>query len=101
MKIIFSKLPSSFHPTKLSLCAGYPKIEVDLCGHATLAAAFVLFTECGFTEESVGFNPRSGALTDRSNSDLLTFDFPLQPALPWSPPGTLARGWGQQPLEII
>src|SRR6266545_3034216 len=40
-----------------------PAIEVDLCGHATLAAAFVLFTERGFCGDQVRFHSRSGLLT--------------------------------------
>ncbi len=38
-----------------------PTVEVDLCGHATLAAAFVIFTELGFAGEAVQFQTKSGA----------------------------------------
>lgn len=60
-----------------------PTVEVDLCGHATLAAAFVLFNHEGHTEDQIRFHsPRSGGLTVARNGDLLTLNFPtdqLQP----------------------
>ncbi len=40
-----------------------PTVEVDLCGHATLAAALVLFTERGWPAETIHFHTRSGALS--------------------------------------
>jgi len=54
-----------------------PKVEVDLCGHATLAAAYVLFNHENFNEKVVRFySPRSGELTVTKNGDLLTLNFP-------------------------
>lgn len=54
-----------------------PKIEVDLCGHATLAAAFILFNCEGYLGNSIHFySPRSGKLTVSRYSDWLTLDFP-------------------------
>src|ERR1041384_8017060 len=40
-----------------------PAVEVDLCGHATLASAFVLFSELGFKSEPIFFQTRSGQLS--------------------------------------
>lgn len=55
-----------------------PKVEVDLCGHATLAAAFVLFNYENHFGESIDFySPRSGKLIVRRYSDWLTLDFPV------------------------
>ncbi|MDP4271069.1 MAG: PhzF family phenazine biosynthesis protein [Bacteroidota bacterium] len=55
-----------------------PKTEVDLCGHATLAAAFVLFHCENYTEETIRFfSPRSGKLTVSRQDDLLTLNFPI------------------------
>lgn len=54
-----------------------PTVEVDLCGHATLAAAFVLFFCEGHTENIINFySPRSGALVVTKNGDFLTLNFP-------------------------
>ncbi len=54
-----------------------PTIEVDLCGHATLAAAFVLFYHENYTETTIQFfSPRSGVLTVTKNGNFLTLNFP-------------------------
>lgn len=54
-----------------------PEVEVDLCGHATLASAFVLMNFERFTEDKINFFSRnSGTLTVTKNGDLLTLDFP-------------------------
>lgn len=54
-----------------------PTVEVDLCGHATLAAAFVLFNHENHQGNSIHFqSPRSGKLTVTKNEELLTLNFP-------------------------
>jgi PhzF family phenazine biosynthesis protein len=53
-----------------------PTVEVDLCGHATLAAAFVLFHELGFTGERVSFKTRIGELGAIREGDRIVLDFP-------------------------
>ncbi len=54
-----------------------PAVEVDLCGHATLASAFVLFNLLGYKESSIRFHSqKSGLLTVRRKDDLLMMDFP-------------------------
>jgi phenazine biosynthesis protein PhzF family len=54
-----------------------PKTEVDLCGHATMAAAYVLFYCENYPEETLHFlSPRSGKLTVSRQDDLLTLNFP-------------------------
>lgn len=54
-----------------------PTIEVDPCGHATLASAFVLFNHEGFSGETVSFNSRSGVLNvSKAQNGMLTLDFP-------------------------
>lgn len=55
-----------------------PKVEVDLCGHATLAAAFILFNREGHSSDAINFySPRSGNLNVSRHSDWLTLDFPV------------------------
>lgn len=54
-----------------------PTVEVDLCGHATLAAAYVLFNYENFNGTKINFfSPRSGPLTVTRNGELLTLNFP-------------------------
>jgi len=79
-----------------------PKVEVDLCGHATLATAWVLFNERGHDRDTVTFSTqRSGVLTVRRGADgLLTMDFPRCPAMPAPHPDDLTRALGGPALEF-
>jgi PhzF family phenazine biosynthesis protein len=55
-----------------------PAVEVDLCGHATMAAAHVLFNHKGYKEDTITFmSPRSGELRVTKTADGLTLDFPV------------------------
>jgi predicted PhzF superfamily epimerase YddE/YHI9 len=63
-----------------------PKLEVDLCGHATLAAGFVLLKAAG----EVSFLTRSGTLRVRREGNLLTMNLPALPAMPMPAPDVLA-----------
>jgi predicted PhzF superfamily epimerase YddE/YHI9 len=75
-----------------------PRIEIDLCGHATLASAHALFAELGQRGERVTFDTRSGALTVARCADgKLELDFPARPAAPAVPPEALIRGLGCAP----
>lgn len=81
-----------------------PKLEVDLCGHATLATAFTLFTLLGHKNSRVIFDSRSGPLAaTRLDSGLVELDFPAREALPVPPaaaqPGLL-DGLRMQPAEL-
>ncbi len=53
-----------------------PEMEIDLCGHATLAAAHVLFSHEGFLGHTISFASCSGELKVSKNGDQLTLDFP-------------------------
>jgi len=58
-----------------------PVTEVALCGHATLASAFVLFTCRGWSADTISFQTReSGVLTVTRHDDLLEMDFPARSA---------------------
>ena len=61
-----------------------PALEVDLCGHATLATAHVIFTQLGQTGDLITFDSRSGPLTVARRGELLELDFPARPAAPVS-----------------
>lgn len=54
-----------------------PKVEVDLCGHATLAAAHVMYSHKGYKLDQITFASRSGPLRVTRNRDKLTLDFPV------------------------
>jgi len=53
-----------------------PALEINLCGHATLASAFVLFNFLGYKKDSLTFHSKSGPLVVTRNGDLLNMDFP-------------------------
>ncbi|MDN3658538.1 PhzF family phenazine biosynthesis protein [Ferruginibacter paludis] len=53
-----------------------PEVEINLCGHATLASAYVLFSILGFDKNAVRFNSKSGVLTITKKEELITMDFP-------------------------
>jgi PhzF family phenazine biosynthesis protein len=59
-----------------------PTVEVALCGHATLAAAFVFYRHLGYDRESIRFNSRSGWLTVKpDDKGGFTLDFPADPPM--------------------
>jgi len=77
-----------------------PTLEVDLCGHATLATALVMFQELNFAGNIIEFNSRSGPLRVTRQGELLTLDFPVKPAEPCAMPEALVRGLGCAPAEV-
>lgn len=77
-----------------------PAVEVDLCGHATLASAEVVFTTLEPERHSVRFNSRSGPLDVTHEGDLLVLDFPARPPRPCAPPPGLAEALGAAPREV-
>jgi len=78
-----------------------PSNEVDLCGHATLAAAHVLFRIQGVTETMVTFQSRGGALRVLREADLLTLDFPAQVGVPCETPPEMIEALRAKPRECF
>lgn len=76
-----------------------PAVEVDLCGHATLATAFVIFHFEHYPGTVVSFNSRSGLLTVTRNGDLLTLNFPADRPERIAAPEELISGIGLSPIE--
>jgi predicted PhzF superfamily epimerase YddE/YHI9 len=78
-----------------------PAIEVDLCGHATLASAFVLFSELEHQGDTVQFESRSGSLAAARREDIIELDFPSRPPVPCGASEELLRGLGRKPREVL
>lgn len=77
-----------------------PKLEMDLCGHATLAAAFVLFEEQSLRGNEVVFDSKSGELHVKKSNGLIVLNFPARPGKSCSVPSELIEGLGSMPLEV-
>lgn len=77
-----------------------PTMEVDLCGHATLASAFVIFTELRHREKHVHFHAASGLLRASWDGKIVMLDFPSRPGQPCAAPPSLIEGLGHIPREV-
>jgi PhzF family phenazine biosynthesis protein len=78
-----------------------PTVEMDLCGHATLASAFVLWNELGFTGETLSFETRSGTLTVARDGDLMVLDFPSRPPAETDAPANLGEALSAEPETTL
>ena len=78
-----------------------PAVEIDLCGHATLASAHVLFNHEGLESNKVRFETKSGTLTVSLKSDILEMDFPSRPPVPCSIPEGIKGMLGIVPVEAF
>jgi PhzF family phenazine biosynthesis protein len=78
-----------------------PTAEVDLCGHATLAAAFVLFFEVKHKEACVEFQTKSGRLSAHLKDHLIELDFPSRPPAACPAPEILIHALGAKPAEVL
>src|SRR5215210_2668452 len=56
-----------------------PEFEIDLCGHATLASAFVLFNYLNYSSDTILFQCKSGTLQVKEKGELIELDFPGRP----------------------
>ncbi|MHC4620046.1 MAG: PhzF family phenazine biosynthesis protein [Planctomycetota bacterium] len=77
-----------------------PKIEVDLCGHATLASAFVILNYLDESATSVEFTTRGGALTVKRDGELLVMDFPAWEVTKASTTEQLLKALRHEPTEL-
>lgn len=80
-----------------------PIAEVELCGHATLAAAFVLFNEFNHNTRTLNFNSLySGLLSvSKTNNDLLELNFPTDTFKTYSLPNSIKKGLNILPVEVF
>ena len=77
-----------------------PLVEVDLCGHATLASAHVLFNHLDYNSDTIKFYSKSGTLEVKKNQDKICLDFPADFCDPVDPPDGLIDAIGAEPLLI-
>lgn len=78
-----------------------PGTEVDLCGHATLASAWVILNRLEPELPFVRFATRSGELTVVRQGDDFVMDFPSAPPVAKEPPRALVEGLGAVPIEVV
>jgi len=79
-----------------------PKVEIDLAGHPTLAAAYVLYQYLNYNREQIHFLSNSGNLYVTRTDDLIHLNFPaMQPKIEVSPPPILINGLKKNPLQIF
>jgi PhzF family phenazine biosynthesis protein len=77
-----------------------PKVEVDLCGHATLATGHVLFNHLDYPEDLIRLESKSGLLLVKRDQDNLILDFPAADFEKIDPPKKLISALGKEPLEV-
>ncbi|HEX5709594.1 MAG TPA: PhzF family phenazine biosynthesis protein [Pyrinomonadaceae bacterium] len=78
-----------------------PSVEIKLCGHATLASAYVIFNYLDSSKESVSFETLSGTLVARRDGERIALDFPSRPASPTDAPEDLLAALGVRPREVL
>lgn len=77
-----------------------PTVEVDLCGHATLATSWVIYNELGYDKDSIHFESQSGELIITKSSGGFTLNFPVWEETLVDPDPRIADALGAQPLEL-
>lgn len=87
-------------PARFGLRWFTPGMEVDLCGHATLASAHVLLAELGIEAAALTFDSRSGPLIVSRAGDGYEMDFPADPPRRTAPPEGLVEALGVAPVEV-
>ena len=76
-----------------------PLAEVDLCGHATLASAHVIFNHLNYAENEISFDSRSGILKVKKENDLIVLNFPASPLTKTEIPENLRNTFNHQPVN--
>jgi PhzF family phenazine biosynthesis protein len=75
-----------------------PLVEVDLCGHATLASAHIIYQQPGKKDDIIRFHSRSGELMVKKTGEMITMDFPADFCDPANPPAGLFEALGVEPV---
>lgn len=77
-----------------------PTVEMNLCGHATLATAWVLFNEMGYTNNTIEFESLSGKLLVARDDDGMTLNFPTLPSQKTDLDDRISQAFGRAPIEL-
>ena len=78
-----------------------PEVEMDLCGHATVAPAHVLFNEMGYGAHEIHFETKSGRVSVSRSGSQLILDFPSRPPVEMDAPDNLESVLGAIPVETL
>ncbi len=78
-----------------------PASEVDLCGHATLASAYVLFNILGYKKDRIEFDSKSGILVVTKDNEQTVMDFPAQPPVLCDIPREIVGAFDVAPIECL
>ena len=78
-----------------------PASEVDLCGHATLAAAHVIFHELDYKKSEIEFETKSGPLFVKQDKYGLQLNFPNQKPVPCEPPKAITRAFSESAIQCL
>ena len=78
-----------------------PVKEVDLCGHATLATAHIIFEILGYAEPAIIFATRSGELCVEKDGNQLKMDFPANPPTLREVSESIVQAIGMRPIELL
>jgi len=78
-----------------------PLAEVDLCGHATLATAHVLFNHLNYTENEISFQSRSGILKVKKEQELIVLNFPTSKLTGIEIPENLKNAFNHKPVKSL
>ncbi len=76
-----------------------PATEVNLCGHATLATAYVLFNHLKFNEKEIRFQSRTGVLKVKKEGELIVLDFPTSEVKEAELPANIVKAFGIKPQK--
>jgi PhzF family phenazine biosynthesis protein len=78
-----------------------PEYEIDLCGHATLASAHVIFTQLDHGADTINFTCKSGKLEVKKKNDLIELNFPSRMPEPCDAPEDLLKGINLKPNKVL
>src|SRR5438045_9022055 len=78
-----------------------PTVQLEVCGHATLATGHVLFEHVRNQEQSLTLQTRAGELKIGRADGRLVLDFPARPVIRCEPPALLIDSLGAEPREVL
>ncbi|SHJ52918.1 phenazine biosynthesis protein PhzF family [Tangfeifania diversioriginum] len=78
-----------------------PLTEVNLCGHATLASAHVLFNHLGFNKKEIKFESKTGELTVKKEGQFIVLNFPVSELKEIELPQNIKQAFGKRPVKCF